>query len=193
MTYLLNKIYSFIYCIIFNSFNNDLTVTGKIYFKSPRNISLGRGVLLKRSCELLANSKSKSIEIGSFSEIHEFVILRTFGGSISIGQKCSINRFSQILGAGDVTIGDMVRIGPSVIIVSSNHIFKNKSIPIVDQGIELKKVIIEDDVWIGANVSVMAGVTIGKGAVVAAGAVVNKNVSSYTIVGGVPAKEIGKR
>ena len=51
-------------------------------------------------------------------------------------------------------------------------------------------VVIENDVWIGSNVTILAGVNIGRGSTVAAGAVVNKNVPPYCIVGGVPAKVI---
>lgn len=49
-------------------------------------------------------------------------------------------------------------------------------------------VIIEDDVWTGANITILKGVTIGRGSVVAAGAVVNKSCPPYSIIGGVPAK-----
>lgn len=51
-------------------------------------------------------------------------------------------------------------------------------------------VIIEKDVWIGSNVTILEGVVVGRGATVAAGAVVNKDVPPYSIVGGVPAKII---
>lgn len=53
-----------------------------------------------------------------------------------------------------------------------------------------KDVIIEKDVWIGSNVSILAGVHVGRGSTIAAGAVVNKDVPPYSIVGGVPAKVI---
>lgn len=53
-----------------------------------------------------------------------------------------------------------------------------------------KDVIIEEDVWVGANVTILAGVHVGRGATIAAGAVVNKDVPPYCIVAGVPAKPI---
>ena len=55
------------------------------------------------------------------------------------------------------------------------------------------KIIIEDEVWIGANVTILSGITIGKGAIVAAGSVVTKDVPPYSIVGGNSAKIIRYR
>lgn len=53
-----------------------------------------------------------------------------------------------------------------------------------------KDVIVEEDVWLGVNVTLLSGVTIGRGAIVAAGSVVTKNVPPYSVVGGIPAKFI---
>ena len=58
---------------------------------------------------------------------------------------------------------------------------------------DINQVIIGSDVWIGEDVKIISGVTIGDGCVIAAGSVVTKNVDSYTIVGGIPAREIKKR
>ena len=56
-----------------------------------------------------------------------------------------------------------------------------------------KNIIIEEDVWCGANVTILKGVTIGRGSIIAAGAVVTKDIPRYSIAGGVPAKVIKKR
>lgn len=53
-----------------------------------------------------------------------------------------------------------------------------------------KDVIVNEDVWIGCNVTLLSGVNIGRGAIIAAGAVVNKDIPPYAIAGGVPAKVI---
>ncbi|WP_158095461.1 CatB-related O-acetyltransferase [Massilimicrobiota sp. An134] len=71
-----------------------------------------------------------------------------------------------------------------------NRGFINKNI---DEFVNIPKVIIQDDVWIGSNAIILPGITVGKGSVIAAGAVVTKNVPPYTVWGGIPAKQIKKR
>jgi len=114
------------------------------------------------------------------------------GSDIIIGNRSGIGKHANI--QGPLTIGDDVMMGPDVIIYTKNHAFEDTSIPMIEQGTtEPKPVVIEDDVWIGARVIILPGVTISRGAVIGAGAVVTKNVASYNIVGGVPAKVIGNR
>jgi len=55
------------------------------------------------------------------------------------------------------------------------------------------KIIVGNDVWIGHNAIIVGNVTIGNGAIIAAGSVVTKDVADYSVVAGVPAKEIKKR
>lgn len=94
---------------------------------------------------------------------------------------------------GGVEIGDRTLIGYNTMILSSNHIIPLKRGKIFYSGHEKKKVVIENDVWIGANCVIVAGVIIGEGAVVAAGSVVTKDVPPFSIVGGVPARIIKMR
>lgn len=134
-----------------------------------------------------------TITIGEKSELLHGVILMTYGGNIVIGDKCSINPYTILYGHGNLTIGNNVLIAGHTLIIPANHIFTDVNRTINVQGLTMKGIIIEDDVWIGAGCRILDGVTIGKGAIVAAGAVVNKTVEPYSIVGGVPAKLIKNR
>ncbi len=109
---------------------------------------------------------------------------------VVIGKEFYLNVGCHLL--GDISIGDNVIIGPQSIFWGRDHCMK-LGVPINTQPHSIEKIVIEDDVWIGANVTILKNVTIKEGAIVAAGAVVTKNVPSNTIVGGVPAKIIGKR
>jgi acetyltransferase-like isoleucine patch superfamily enzyme len=87
-----------------------------------------------------------------------------------------------------IEIGNDVIIGPGVSLFSENHNYKDINTPIRLQGETRKKIVIEDDVWIGANAIILAGVYIGKHSVVGAGSVVTKDVPANSVVVGSPAK-----
>ncbi|HET9503945.1 MAG TPA: acyltransferase [Hymenobacter sp.] len=134
----------------------------------------------------------EKVFIGEYTEVKDNVIIQCFG-KISIGKYCQLNPFVVIY-AGQVTIGDNVMIAPHCMISSENHDFRQIEVPMRFAGNLTKgPIIIEDDVWIGANVTVTDGVRIGKGAVIAANSCVNKDIPPYAIAGGVPARVIGTR
>ena len=113
--------------------------------------------------------------------------------NIEIGDDVRMNRGVYITAQTKVIIGNHVLIGPYVHINSGNHRFEDPRIPIAQQGKALKPIIIEDDVWIAANVVITAGSHIGRGSVVMAGAVVSGKVEPYSVVGGVPARFVRRR
>ena len=86
-----------------------------------------------------------------------------------------------------------MRIASHASIVGFNHGFDDPNVPIHAQKHYSAGIVIEDDVWIGANAVILDGVTVGKGAVIAAGAVVSKDVPPLAIVAGVPAKVVRRR
>lgn len=112
---------------------------------------------------------------------------------ITVGSRVTINSDSYLAGDGGIEIGDDVLIGPQCMIFTMNHVYANPRVPIRDQGYEYRPVRLGPDVWVGAGAIILAGVTIGRGAVVAAGAVVRGDVPDYTVVGGVPARVLGRR
>ena len=94
-------------------------------------------------------------------------------------------------------IGKKVIFGPHPTIITGDHRTDVIGKYIMDSKEKLPEndapVVIEDDVWTGANVTILKGVTIGRGSVIAAGAVVTKSFPPYSIIGGVPAKLIKMR
>lgn len=107
---------------------------------------------------------------------------------ISIGEDSLLGDQIFLDGRAPLKIGSHVDIASQVMIFNSEHDLTDEA----NRAIE-EPVVIEDYVFIGPRAIIMPGVTIHKGAVVAGGAVVTKDVAEKTIVGGVPAKEIGKR
>lgn len=144
-----------------------------------------------------ASSRGTKIRIGAHSFIYDFVVLRAVGGGgdIVIGEHCYLNPGTTIYSGSGVTLGNYVLVAPGCVIAPTNHAFSRLDIPIRQQGFMPSRggVVIGDDVWIGANCTLLDGAHIGTGAVIAAGAVVHGKVEPYAIHGGIPAKKIGQR
>jgi acetyltransferase-like isoleucine patch superfamily enzyme len=111
-------------------------------------------------------------------------------GLLEIGENSYISSFCVIGVNEKIIIGKYVMIADAVSLRDTNHEFNRTDIPMCKQGMKTAPIIIEDDVWIGHGAVITLGVTIGTGSIVGANAVVTKDVSPYSIVGGVPAKVI---
>ncbi len=112
---------------------------------------------------------------------------------LEIGNRVSIHENSLLACQGGVKIGDCVAIGSNFIISSSEHINKDTSKLIKDQGMKSLPVEIGNNIWIGARVTILMGVKIGNNSIIGAGSLVNKNIPDNVVVAGVPAKIIRKR
>lgn len=111
---------------------------------------------------------------------------------IEIGAYSGIGINCQI--PANIKIGSDVMVGPDVLIIDQSHRFDSVEIPMRLQGDHAPApVTIHDDVWIGARAIILPGVTISKGAIIGAGAVVTKDVPSYAICAGNPARVIKYR
>jgi acetyltransferase-like isoleucine patch superfamily enzyme len=171
-------------------------VENNVRLRYADHIRLGSGVYLDQSVYL--HACPQGIDIGSGTIVMHGAILHVYNfrdmphSGIKIGQNSLIGEYAVIRGQGGVEIGNRVYTSPFTQIIAVNHVFDDPKRPFVDQGITAQGIVIEDDVWIGANAVITDGVRVGKGAVVAAGAVVTKDVPPHTVVGGVPAKPIKK-
>lgn len=115
------------------------------------------------------------------------------GKNLRLGNDVDLALGVIVTTSGGVVIGDRAFVGYRTQILSSNHSIPKGYGRIFGSGHKKNKVIVENDVWIGANCIILPGVTIGEGAVVAAGAVVTRTVQPFSIVGGNPAKIIRVR
>jgi len=118
-------------------------------------------------------------------------LTRTYG--IRAGRDLHVNSGAFIDARGGLTVGAHVLVGPNVVIVTASHRWTERTVPIIVQGQAPAPVVIGDDVWIGGNAVIVPGVTVGTGTVVGAGAVVTHDTAPYSIVAGVPARQVGER
>jgi acetyltransferase-like isoleucine patch superfamily enzyme len=169
-------------------------IENNVRLRFASNIRLGQRVYLDYNTYL--HACPNGITIGDDTLVMHGAVLHVYNfrgmkqSGIRIGQQSLIGEYTVIRGQGGVTIGDRVYTSPFVQIVAVNHVFDDPNIPFVEQGITAEGIVIEDDVWIGSGAVITDGVRIGQGAVIAGGAVVTKDVPPFTMVGGVPAKEI---
>lgn len=136
---------------------------------------------------------ARNVSIGKHTTIyHRCFITVGYNGRVEIGDYSHLGVDAYLNASeGCIRIGNHVAIGPKSGIYSySNHYEPGKYIT---QCHKVADVTIEDDVLIGAGSVILPGITISRGAIVGANAIVTRNVAPYSIVGGVPAREIGKR
>lgn len=136
--------------------------------------------------------KAMGAKIGKRVIFYPGVWINT-GKNLIIGDDVDLAKDVLITTSGGVEIGNRVLIGYRTSILSANHEIPRIGQPFPISGNEYKKVIIENDVWIGSNCIILPGVRIFEGAVIAAGSVVTKDVLKNNIVAGVPARVIKNR
>lgn len=153
----------------------------------------GIGVVnVESGCEF---SSPQTMKLGNHVNIGKNAYFNSDGGAIVVGSNTSFNMNVHINASvsGSIKIGNDCLIGPNVVMRTAGHRYDIENKLIRDQGHISLDIFIEDDVWIGANAVILGGVHIGRGAIVGAGAVVTKDVPSYAVSVGVPAKIIKYR
>ena len=147
----------------------------------------GRHAVVHRSARM-DTPPYRKFSLGDYSVIESFSCINNAVGDVIIGDHTRIGLHNTII--GPVTIGNHVNLAQGITVTALNHNFADTDKRIDEQGVCTSPVVIEDDIWIGANAVVLPGVTIGHHSVVAAGAVVTKDIPPHSLVAGVPAKII---
>jgi acetyltransferase-like isoleucine patch superfamily enzyme len=140
--------------------------------------------------------KPEVIEIGDWVRVHDFVFM--WGGlGIKIGNYNDIQPFVNIWGGGELVMGSYISIGGGSQLLTATYDYKGyrmvDGLPEGHTNTLFGKLVIENDVYIGVNCTIMPNVVIGEGSVIGGGSFVNKNIEPWSIYVGSPAKKIGER
>jgi acetyltransferase-like isoleucine patch superfamily enzyme len=155
------------------------------WFVNPFYHKKGKGSCIRKRTRMDVAPWNK-FELGAYSTIEDFSAINNGVGPVIIGKNTRIGLGNTII--GPVTIGNDIRLAQHVVLSGLNHNYTDIDLPIHAQGVSTAPIVIEDETWIGANVVIVAGVTIGKHAIIAAGSVVTKDIPSYSVAVGNPAR-----
>lgn len=182
----------------FRSCGKKLFVGKNVEILFPKQIRVGSNVSLG-DYSYLNGLSEEGMFIGNHVRIRERVwiqatsLLDRPGKGLVVGDNTYIGPGSMLGAGGGIRIGRNVILGASVDLLAEDHDFSDADRPIFEQGVTRKGIVLEDDVWIGNRAIVLDGVRIGQGAVLGAGSVLTKDLPSYSIAVGNPARVVGHR
>lgn len=157
------------------------------WFLNPFKHKRGKGSKIRKRTRIDV-LPFNNFSLGANSTIEDFSTINNGVGEVIIGDRSRIGMSNVII--GPVYIGNDVILAQNIVMSGLNHGYEDVNIAPKYQKVTTSPIHIEDEVWIGANVSIVAGVTIGKHSVIAAGSVVTKNVPPFAIAGGNPTRII---
>lgn len=162
-----------------------------------RLIAIHSTALVSSLADLELSSKGSRIVIGAHCRIDSFVKIKPAGGSgdVLFGERCYINSGCVLYSGNGITVGNDVLIAANCTFAPVNHQFRDRNRLIRDQGFSPSRggIVIEDDVWIGANSVLLDGAILRRGCVIGAGSLVRGELPAFSVCRGVPAIPVGAR
>ncbi|MFZ4526948.1 MAG: acyltransferase [Undibacterium curvum] len=160
-------------------------------------IEIHPDAVVSRLADIEDSVRGSRIVLAARAVIDSFVKIKPAGGSgdLLIGERSVINSGCVLYTGNGIRIGADVAIAANCTFAPVNHAYKARDVRINQQGFLPSKggIVIEDDVWIGANCVLLDGAVLRRGCVIAAGSVVRGEVPAYTIQGGNPLRKLGER
>lgn len=167
-----------------------------ITLRHPHKIVIGDNVMIDDNVVLDAKgSRNEGIVIGENVIIGRNTILSCKEGSIYLEDYCNISANCSLLSETKIRIGRFSFLaGHCYLVAGGNHSYDRKDVPIMFQpSIDKGGIDIDEDVWLGASVTVLDGVAVGRGCVLGAGSLLKDSLAPFSIAVGVPARKIKER
>jgi acetyltransferase-like isoleucine patch superfamily enzyme len=166
--------------------------------------TVGEGVVFGPGARVMNHQLDKSkVKVGKSSIIMGDLLTFNHGGEIAIGEYCFLGEQSRIWSAGKISIGDRVLISHNVNIHDNNSHSLDPQVrnrefiysythhsPMPNSSLPASEIVIEDDVWIGFNSTILKGVRIGRGAIIGACSLITADVPPHAVIIGNPARII---
>lgn len=161
------------YASVLKSLGREASIGMGMEIVAPENIAIGDRFIALRNCFLCA-------DLGGQIRM---------GDDVSLATNVMVNAGCQ----GLIAIGNGSGLGNNCVARSSAHLYQDPRRPFKTQGHKPGTIIIEEDVWVAANTTLLPGTHLERGCVVSAGSVVGGLVKAYTVVAGNPARVVGMR
>lgn len=189
------KLRNFVYRSLLNRIGRGVNIQHFVELIGTPYIEIGNQVSLLKGVQINAlGHPNNKVKIKDRVRLERGVDIRSlYDTHITIDENAYIGPYVLITGTGNIKIGKNCLIAPHCGIFANNHIFADPTLTIEQQGVTRQGIVIEDDCWLGHNVTVLDGVIIGKGSIIGAGSVVNKNIPPFSIAVGTPVRIIKNR
>lgn len=178
-----------LYRFMLGSMGRGVAIGANVMIRHPKKIRIGDNVVIDDNCVLDAKGETnQGIEIHNGVFVGRGTILTCHNGDIVLEDNVNLGFNCVISSLSSIVIKKNHLMAAFCYLVGGDHDSDRTDIPVLMQCRSSKGIMIEENVWLGAAVSVLDGVTVGRDSIIGAHAVVNKDVPEFAISAGVPAR-----
>lgn len=176
--------------IFIKQVGSNVYISPKSKIRGYKQLEIDNNVLIDDLVKVDIEGNDSLFKLNDNTSINRGSSIYIKNSKFILEDKSFINEFCTVYALANIKIGKNVMIGPKCNIIAANHNYQDTDKDMIEQGYTAKGIAIEENVWLGANVTILDGVHIKSGSIIAAGSVVTKDIPKNSIYGGVPAKFI---